>query len=150
VTDDGTYTTIHWSYSFDDLVKIARTCMGPSAASKTFEDIEIISLDLVESDLSLSEIQTKGPARRRITMDSGKSWREHHARRLLRHEIRGPAITMVDNGGSTRPCANSLHGSMTTRLTNNGQWRGRPDLQSSVNAIWRLLEQACARNQEHR
>jgi hypothetical protein len=77
VIDDGTYTTLCSSYSFDDLMEVAQTCMGPHAACEAFTSMEITSLDLVEGDMSISEIQTQGPARRRINLNSEKSWREH-------------------------------------------------------------------------
>ena len=65
--------------------------------------MEITSLDLVEGDMSISEIQTQSPARRRIAMNARKCWREHYTRRLFRYEIRGSVITMVVNGSSVRP-----------------------------------------------
>jgi hypothetical protein len=105
VIDDGVFTTLSSTYSFRDLFEIAQTCMGPHAASKAFMDMEITSLDLVEGGLSFSGIQAQGTARRRISMDSEKSWRDHYTSRLLRHEIRASSITMVVNGRSARPSA---------------------------------------------
>ena len=106
VIDDGVFTTLSSTYSFEDLFEIAQTCMGPHAASKAFMDMEITSLDLVEGDLSFPEVQAQGTARRRITMESEKSWRDHYTSRLLRHEICASSITMVVNGRSARPSAN--------------------------------------------
>jgi hypothetical protein len=96
VIDDGVYTTLRSSHSFDDLVEVAWTFMGPHAASKMFKDMEITSLDLVEGDLSISEIQTRGPARRRIRMDSEESWRKDYTSSVLRHCA--SVITMMVNG----------------------------------------------------
>jgi hypothetical protein len=96
VIDDGVYTTLHSSSSFDDLVEIARTCMGPHTASKTLKDMEITSLDLVEGDFPISAIQARGLARRRITMKSEESWRKDYVSSLLRHCA--SVITMVVNG----------------------------------------------------
>jgi hypothetical protein len=109
VIDDGTYTTLCSSYSFDDLLEIAQTCMGPHAACEAFTSMEITSLDLVEGGISISEIQTQGPARRRINLNSEKSWRDHYTRRLLKREICASVITMVVNGGASRPSAKSPH-----------------------------------------
>ena len=104
--DDGVFTTLSSTYSFRDLFEIAQTCMGPHAASKAFMDMEITSLDLVEGDLSFPEVQAQGTARRRITMESEKSWRDHYTSHLLRHEICASSIIMVVNGRSARPSAN--------------------------------------------
>jgi hypothetical protein len=79
--------------------------MGPYAGSKTLREMEITSLDLVEGDLSIPEIQRQGPARRRIAMNADKRWRELYTRRLLKCEVRDSVITMVVNGRSMTPSA---------------------------------------------
>lgn len=101
MVDDGTYTALCSSSSFDDLFEIAQTCMGPHAACKTFASMEIASLDIVEGDLSIMDIQEQGPARWRISMSFTKNWREHFTSRLLGHQMFPRGITMVIRGTNT-------------------------------------------------
>jgi hypothetical protein len=79
--------------------------MGPHAGSKTLREMEMTSLDLVEGDMSISDIQRQGRPRRRIAMNAAKRWREHYTRRLLKRAIRDSVITMVVNGRSMTPSA---------------------------------------------
>jgi hypothetical protein len=65
-----------------------------------FGSVTVISFDLVEGDLSISQIETHRLARRRITMSSEERWRAHYVSRLLRCEILAPTVTMVVNGRS--------------------------------------------------